>query len=220
MAVNSIVADWKLKIGTPAWERACVAEAAGIHKGRAQQKLESWYKGENGHREPPRSLLYAAGALMSFYLCDDDNNEADPDDEEYGLSLIDSPYFKGRGGRATDFFKKGVKLPLWSTVTGPLQWEEDIEQAVEEPAEEPVEEPAQEGPGTKRRKLLGEFSLVQGSAQATPKSNPVWKDRLKETGLSSIEFNRALKGEGLVPYKCNGGHFVQETSSQKLVQLI
>ena len=124
-------------------------------------------------------------------------------------------------------------------MTGPCQWEsepsfkpkieqpaEDIGQFVEEqqqPVQEPIQEPAQEGPSTKRRnicKILGEFSLVQGSAKATPKSNPVWKDRLKETGLSSLEFNRALQREGLVPYMLNGGHLVQDTSSHQLIQRI
>jgi hypothetical protein len=233
MAVNTYVAKWKLKIGTPAWERACVAEAAQIHKGRALQKLDSWYKGENRHKDPPRSLMYAAGALLSFYLCDDDNNEADPSDEEYGYSLIDSPWTKGRGGRATDFFKLGIKLPLWSTVTGPLRWDEEpslpgpapVQQQPAEHIEQPPKQqspevqPAQEGPASKRQKLLGEHSLVEKSTEATTKSDPAWEQRQEQSGLAPQEFNRELQKQGLEPHKIRGKRYIQDTSSKKLVKL-
>ena len=225
-AVNTFVKTWQLQIGTPAFERACVAEAAGIHVGRARQKLASWRANPDKRgKRPPRSWEYASGNLLSPYLVNDDNQEADPNDEEFGTSLQDSPWRKGSGGSYGDWVERGQRLPLWPVVSGPLHWDgapEAVPAAPVVPAApaappiqpEPIPE---EEPQSKRRKLLGDFKLVETSSLATPRNNPAWENLYK--GMGKQKFNKELASEGLESHKSHGAYYVRDSQTQKLVQL-
>jgi hypothetical protein len=87
------------------------------------------------------------------------------------------------------------------------------------PAETPEDksETALEEPCSKRRKLLGDFKMVQNCSEATPRNNPAWDKLYKDMGKQ--KFNKQLASEGLVSYKSHGNYYWRDESSNQLVQL-
>lgn len=218
--VNSYVKDWVLKVGTPMWERACVAQAACMSVSVARKKLQRWMQqADTRTKRVPFCLLYASGTCESKYLQDADCQEEDPDAEEPFYTLLDTPWSQGRGGRFQDWVEKGrqSELPIWPQIAQPWvegqpPWPKPHPCIAKMPIYETLEEPS-----SKRRKLLGDFKMVQSCCEATPRNHPAWEKLYK--GLGKQKFNKQLVDDGLVSHKSVGQLFWRDESTHEYVQL-
>jgi hypothetical protein len=223
---NTYVKDWVLKVGTPMWERACVAQAASMTVSIARKKLQRWkQQADTRTKRVPFCLLYASGTCESKYLQDADCQEEDPDAEEPFYTLLDTPWSQGRGGRFLDWVEQGrqSELPIWPQIAQPWvegqpPWPKPHPCIAKMPAEmsEDKSETALEEPSSKRRKLLGDFKMVKDVGEATPRG-PAWEKLYK--GLGKQKFHKELASEGLVSHKSVGQLYWKDQCTQKYVQL-